>query len=202
MIIEPFKVPIYTKELILDNKALASYCLNNRKSNKGRVLSNDGGWQSENLYTYLQGEKYPQPISELCNDILTIAIEFARTIDMIDKLEIDNIWANINGYKDYNLPHKHPNCLLSGVYYVKVPKNSGEINFVNPASGTMQYDWNKYTIKEYNNHNSANYTFRAKVGTLYMFPGWLNHFVKQNLNKTEERISFSFNVKVQSGALL
>ena len=88
MILEPFKIPIYTKELILDNKALASYCLNNRKSNKGRVLSNDGGWQSENLYTYLQGEKYPQPISELCNDILTIAIEFARTIDMIDKLEI------------------------------------------------------------------------------------------------------------------
>ena len=201
MILEPFKVPIYTKELILDNKALASYCLNNRKSNKGRVLSNDGGWQSKNLYTYLSGEKYPKQIFELCTDILTVAKEFARSIKITDKLELDNIWANINGYKDYNLPHKHPNCLLSGVYYVKVPKNSGEINFVNPASSTMQYDWNKYTIKEYNNHNSANYTFRAKVGTLYMFPGWLNHFVKQNLNKTEERISFSFNVKVQSGAL-
>ena len=202
MIIEPFKIPIYTKELILDNKALASYCLNKRKSSKGRVLSNEGGWQSDNLYTYLSGEKYPKQISELCTDILTVAKEFARSVNVIDKLEVDNIWANINGYKDYNLPHKHPNCLLSGVYYVKVPKNSGEINFVNPASDTMQYDWNKYTIKEHNNYNSANYTFRAKVGTLYMFPGWLNHFVKQNLNKTEERISFSFNVKVQSGALL
>ena len=201
MITEPFRVPIYTKELVLDNKALVSYCLNNRKSNRGRVLSNDGGWQSENLYTYLQGLNYPQPISELCTDILTVAIEFARNIDMIDKLEIDNIWANINGYKDYNLPHKHPNCLLSGVYYVKVPEDSGYITFVNPAADIMQYDWNKYTLTEYNNYNSANWAMEAKVGTLYMFPGWLNHFVKQNLNKTEERISFSFNIKVQSGAL-
>ena len=201
MITEPFRVPKYTKELVLDNKALVSYCLNNRKSNRGRVLSNDGGWQSENLYTYLQGVNYPQPISELCTDILTVAIEFARNIDMIDKLEIDNIWANINGYKDYNLPHKHPNCLLSGVYYVKVPEDSGYITFVNPAADIMQYDWNKYTLTEYNNYNSANWAMEAKVGTLYMFPGWLNHFVKQNLNKTEERISFSFNIKVQSGAL-
>ena len=29
--------------------------------------------------------------------------------------------------------------------------------------------------------------------TLYLFPGWLNHFVNPNLNKTEERISISFN---------
>ena len=201
MIIEPFKVPIYSKELELDNKALASYCLNNRKSNKGRVLSNDGGWQSKNLYTYLSGGKYPKEISELCTDILTVAKEFASSIDLIDKLEIDNMWANINGYKDYNLPHKHPNCVLSGVYYVKVPKDSGYINFVNPAAETMQYDWNVYTLKEYNNYNSANWALEAKVGTLYLFPGWLYHYVKQNLNKTEERISFSFNVKVQSGAL-
>ena len=201
MIYETFKVPIYTKELILDNKALASYCLNKRKSSKGRVLSNEGGWQSDNLYTYLSGEKYPKQISELCTDILTVAKEFARSVNVIDKLEVDNIWANINGYKDYNLPHKHPNCLLSGVYYVQVPKDSGYINFVNPAADIMQYDWNSYTLTEYNNYNSANWAMEARVGTLYMFPGWLHHFVKQNLNKTEERISFSFNVKVQSGAL-
>ena len=114
MILEPFKVPIYTNTLDLDNKALASYCINLSKGNKGRQVSNDGGWQSENLPI--------NDIPSLSKSILTEAILFALRLEMVNTLAIDNIWANINGYKDYNLPHKHPNTIYSGVYYVQAPK--------------------------------------------------------------------------------
>ena len=33
----------------------------------------------------------------------------------------------------------------------------------------------------------------SEVNTLYLFPSWLNHCVEANENKTEERISISFN---------
>jgi len=189
MILEPFKVPIYTNTLSLDldNKALASYCINLSKSNKGRQVSNDGGWQSENLPM--------SDISNLCNGILSEARKFATSMSMVNTLAIDNIWANINGYKDYNLPHKHPNTIYSGVYYVKVPKNSGLLTLVHPAADSMQYDWNNTTITKRNLYNSENWSLRAEVGRLYIFPGWLTHFVRSNSSK-EKRISFSFNIKV------
>ena len=39
------------------------------------------------------------------------------------------IWANINNKEDYNISHTHPYSHYSGVYYVKVPKNSGNLYF-------------------------------------------------------------------------
>jgi len=187
MIDEIFKIPLYNTTLSLDTKSIRSYCLSLSKKSKGRVVLNEGGWQSENL-----------PISDipsLCDGILTEAILFALRLEMVNTLAIDNIWANINGYKDYNLPHKHPNTIYSGVYYVKVPKNSGLLTLVHPAADSMQYDWNNTTIKKRNLYNSENWSLRAEVGRLYIFPGWLTHFVRANQSK-EKRISFSFNIKV------
>ena len=45
----------------------------------------------------------------------------------IDKLK--DLWFNINYYKDYNMIHDHfgNNNKLSGAYYVKAPKKSGNI---------------------------------------------------------------------------
>ncbi len=43
------------------------------------------------------------------------------------------MWCNMNAYKDFNLAHSHGDAVVSGVYYLKVPKNSGTIFFVNPS---------------------------------------------------------------------
>ena len=40
-----------------------------------------------------------------------------------------NMWANINPPGGYNMPHIHPNSHFSGVYYIKAPKDSGNISF-------------------------------------------------------------------------
>ena len=43
---------------------------------------------------------------------------------------LGNMWANINPPGGMNRAHQHPNSLWSGVYYVKAPKNSGNLKIV------------------------------------------------------------------------
>ena len=39
----------------------------------------------------------------------------------------------------YNKTHTHPNSLWSGVYYIKVPKNSGKLFLEDPRPGPNTY---------------------------------------------------------------
>ena len=50
------------------------------------------------------------------------------------------MWVNINGNKDFNMPHVHLNSHFSGVFYSKLPKNSGKLVFQNPYEG-IYYLW-------------------------------------------------------------
>ena len=49
MIHNIYEIPIYSAKLLLDNSAIRSHCLSLTKTDKGRVLTNSGGWQSNNL---------------------------------------------------------------------------------------------------------------------------------------------------------
>ena len=45
------------------------------------------------------------------------------------------MWANINPPGGMNRAHQHPNShLWSGVYYIKAPKNSGDLKIDDPRS--------------------------------------------------------------------
>ena len=46
-------------------------------------------------------------------------------------LEIQEIWATDSEENDYNPCHSHFG-LMSGVFYLKTPEKSGNINFINP----------------------------------------------------------------------
>ena len=44
------------------------------------------------------------------------------------------MWANINPPGGMNRAHQHPNSLWSGVYYIKAPKNCGNLKIDDPRS--------------------------------------------------------------------
>ena len=117
MIHNIFEIPIYGTKLSLDNSAIRSHCLSLTKIDKGRVLTNSGGWQSNNLP---KNEKVLMPFYR---DITYHANEFLKRLEFNGVYELQNVWVNINGYKDYNIAHKHNGAHLSGVYYVRTPKN-------------------------------------------------------------------------------
>jgi len=189
MIKDLFKTPLYVTALSLDNTAISKYCLSYSKKNKGRTLSNEGGWQSNDL----QLDKHPS-LKDLFVSIQEHCSIYTKQIDINASNTIDNIWVNINGYKDMNMIHTHPNTMVSGVYYVQTPKDCGNIHFRHPAFDQLIYDWSPEKVNNFNEYNSIEWWMPSKESVLYLFPSWLQHYVKPNLNKKEKRISISFNL--------
>ena len=94
---------------------------------------------------------------------------------------------NVNSLGSFNKPHDHYGDVISGVYYISIPENSGSIVFINKDLN------NFYTsIDKYNEYNSSNWTIAPEENKCILFPSYLKHYVEPNLNK-KERISISFN---------
>ena len=85
--------------------------------------------------------------------------------------------------------------MWSGVYYVKVPKNSGKLFLEDPRPGP-----NTYMPRRADNIPEALWrvcAYDAIEGRMIFFPSWLPHGVDLNMNteKGEKnwRISVSYN---------
>ena len=185
-----FTCPILESAINIDNKKLIKYCHLMEKKQKGRTVSNIGGYQSNNLDLK---EKQIQP---LITNIIQSLLSYINVCGFKNNINyyIDNMWLNINYFKDLNTAHIHPNCLFSGVYYLKVPKNSGGIVFHHPSQNLLDYDWLDNLKFNFNEINSSNWKFTPKEGSIYFFPSWLRHSVESNFNKKEQRISIAFNI--------
>ena len=182
-----FKVPIYQTHLKdIDNKSLAKQCIDFSKKDKGRVVSNVGGYQSNNL----QNVKF---LSSLVSSIHTACTTFNKDFDLKGLPTLNEMWMNISGYKDNNQVHNHGANSMSGVYYVQTPPKCGNIMFNHPAYDLVSLSFNN-KMNNFNNYNSPRWFLPAEAGLLYLFPGYLNHSVEPNMNKTTKRISISFNV--------
>ena len=183
---EIFSVPIYKIKLDLNVKKLESFCNKYQHENTGRVVSNRGGYHSSDLPL---DDVTLQPLIE---EILTHSSKFAKTFFSKNKQILNNMWFNINLYKDSNISHNHAGDDISGVYYIKTPNECGNIIFEHPAIDLFDYYFLSQP-QELNLYNASYYWQLAEVNMLYLFPGWLKHSVEANKNKTEERISISFN---------
>ena len=186
-----FGVPIQKYNLKLNTFELIKYFYQLKKNNKGRKLTNEGGWQSNDLNLKVKELKL---LFESLKDPILNFSKYCK-IKTNFNLKINNMWCNINKYKDYNSQHTHPSCLFSGVYYLKTPKNCGDLCFYNPYHQIV-YDWQDSFIEEFNVFNSSIWKLPVKENTLYLFPSWAFHSVNPNLNKKEDRISISFNIAI------
>ena len=107
-----------------------------------------------------------------------------------NNLKLDNIWCNINYYKDYNEIHNHPGGKVSGVYYVKAPKDCGSITFYSPSFREVTQA--KLAVND-NHYSSQTWWLPAVENHLYLFPSYITHSVNPNMCEDEARISYSFN---------
>ena len=165
---------------------LKLYCLEARQADPvGVRASNSGGWQSE-------GNRNNSLITDSLYNL------FDNSINKVfqQKLQIVNHWININGPNTYNIIHDHPMSDLAGVYYVSVPKNSGDIYFQNPQCFVAHSELNAYNIeaRQYLRQELQKY-IEPQDGLLLLFPAYLKHGVTVN-QSNEDRISVSFNIKL------
>ena len=150
------------------------YILNLKLNTKSLSKSNFGGWHSEcNLYEH-------GIFKEFCSLLLDITKEIANPYTSFD-LDFLEMWAMVNQKHSYNAHHVHEG-LLSGVFYLQVPEDSGRLILCNPA---VRSDNHAIRIKDY--------AIQPENLALIMFPSWLEHYVEPN-NSNDERISISFNI--------
>jgi len=193
-----FATPLYSADLNLNLTNLEHFCKKHQQKNKeGEDKSNNGGYQSNFILPH-KGSLDP-----LIKQIETNANIFAQQfLNKKVTQKITSIWMNINSYKDSNRVHNHPGSAISGVYYVKAPSSAGNIVFQHPSMNELGFYYNSFQSlpgdvnepEEYNQYNTSLVKAPAIENTLYLFPSWLMHFVESNMNKTEERISISFNI--------
>lgn len=162
-----------------------------KKDPTGMQLSNQGGWHSRNDYHTLDN-----PIRDMLPVVLAKHFkESGIYVDTIDP-QLIGLWSNINKGGDYNKSHIHPKSDISGVIWVKYPKNSGLLSFVNPHQYSQFTELASYTQEfrdEFMAHDSFNIIIEE--GRMVLFPSSLYHCVDMN-ESDEERISISFNINL------
>ena len=155
---------------------------------KGMPRSNIGGWHSnDELY---KDEEFKSTVG----DILLKAKECFGHLDVQEKYvpELTGLWGMINPPGSRNNVHTHPYNYLSGVYYLKVPKNSGNIVFIEPRPQAEVFEPPRNP--DLSVHLAHSVQWEPKEKELIFFPSWLQHEVQEN-NSNEDRVIMSFNLR-------
>lgn len=138
---------------------------------QSKKLSNEGGWQGHHLYQADSGKEFQVTFQDTILDIVNQSSITDRTFDNL------YLWGNINPPGSYNRKHGHLNRdegpSIAGVYYVKVPENSGSIVFYEGKTFSKSY--------------------QPIESDLLLFDDFIGHSVNENKSK-ENRISIAFNL--------
>ena len=111
----------------------------------------------------------------------------------ISEFKILNSWIVRQFKNEYNPIHFH-NGHISGVGYLKVPKNLGEYKQENKQqirNGRLELIHGSKMFL-----CNANYIIKPEVGDFYLFPNYLLHSVWPFTDTDEERRSISFNALI------
>ena len=111
----------------------------------------------------------------------------------ISKFQLISTWIVRQFQNDYNPIHTHGGH-LSGVGYLKVPKNFGEYHQkdkVNNQNGKLALVHGSRMFMQ-----ESTYMVTPKVGDFYFFPNYLMHTVYPFSGTDEERRSISFNAMI------
>jgi uncharacterized protein (TIGR02466 family) len=147
------------------------------------------GWHSHDRLT--QHPDFKELIGITSKNVLEIA-QFSKWDLTRLMLVITNCWALVNPTYASNVVHDHPNCVLSGVYYVQAPADCGDLFFIDPRDAVRM---NALPVTEYNQWTQGKVVYKPIEGRMVIFPSFLLHGVGANMSD-QERISISFNVRV------
>ena len=173
-----FPTQIFSHQCDFDLKDLYKKVKDHEQITVSRNISNNGGYQGSNFTDEYFRKKIHQYIPQ-------------RPDLKIKNYEFD-AWVNVNYPGSSNDPHEHitRGGFLSGILYVKVPKNSGNIVFHDPRNYMHLYS----EPMMYYNGGSVTAPYEPSENELLLFPFWLIHSVEEN-KSNQERVSIAFNIK-------
>jgi uncharacterized protein (TIGR02466 family) len=180
--------------LRLDNDRIEKFCLERKRSSAGRVISNAGGWQSDNL------DPTTPELAELFAEVGKRLDEVHRAFEFNPSLRqvITEAWININQKGHVNYSHDHPGSLFSCVYYVKGGADKGALEFKTPIAAHT-YAISNEMIANFNAFTGHAMVIPPVTGDLLIFPSWLLHRVNMS-QSDEDRISIALNSRAATVA--
>ena len=189
-----FPTPIWTiqfENYKIVNEEMYQF-IKNQQSNdqKGINKSNVKGWHSKDFEL---NDDEPQKFIKFISNSIEQVMTDMKWEKNKQSVKINNMWAIINTGGSANLRHQHGNSTISGAYYVRAPKDSGDIVFYDPRPAPI---YSHPNVESPNLLNAQVNSITPKEGALVLFPSYLDHSVNENLSN-EERIVISFNIKIQ-----
>jgi uncharacterized protein (TIGR02466 family) len=140
-----------------------------------------------------------QALPEMREAVDVILRESAQILDAYaikrDSHYITNMWANIAHPNRRHAMHMHPNCLFSGVIYIRTPQSCGPIVF----SSSRQLVKNlEPTYLEKNELNADVFVFPPEKGRMMLWPSHVAHSVEEGVaDGSEDRIVLAFNIMIR-----
>ncbi len=179
---------------------LPDITLCDRVENKLRELQKSG--QGYFAKTYLRNYMTPDNIHTLpeMKELVDLILEECKQIMAAYRIKrdshyISNMWANISSPNRRHNTHTHPNCLFSGLVYIKTPKECGRTMFFSPRhlANAIAPD-----LLEKNELNSDTFVMPIERGRMVIWPSYLPHAVDNgNANDDEDRIVVAFNIMIR-----
>jgi uncharacterized protein (TIGR02466 family) len=182
-----FPTPIYMSKL---GRKLTPLELKFVDKNKKDIYKNDGNVTSNN--NYILNEK---PFTNIKKELdLIVKDYFEKVISPTDTITpyITQSWLNYTETNQYHHKHKHPNSLVSGVFYINCHEELDKIKFFRDDD----YKMIKPEVKDWNLWNSETWWFPVKTCDIIMFPSSLTHMVETK-EGNNTRISLAFNVFIK-----
>jgi uncharacterized protein (TIGR02466 family) len=177
------------------NGEVRKACLSIAKDDRaGQEWCRANGYAGYTSYASLNDLTVRAPqFAELARHLDAHVAAFARALHYDlgrKKLALDSIWINILRPGASHTAHIHPHSVISGTYYVVVPKGASALKLEDPRLGLMMAAPPK-RAKAPREAQAFVYLDPAP-GSLVLFESWLRHEVPANRAR-EDRISVSFN---------
>jgi len=189
-----FKVDIFKESIIVDSlinsqidEKIKKILREEKNKNKGVQISNvNGGYQTKNIFDETLNKIFLTKTGELIYNFFRLNENY--------KIRMQDIWINENYQNSINMDHVHGRSNFSGIYYVEVPENSGQLVFTRADKSVSMMINNDMFAKNELGFNSV-YRIQPLKNQIILFPSHLVHGVLPNNNK-ESRISVAFNVEL------
>ena len=105
-----------------------------------------------------------------------------------------NSWVNCSPAGSHNSAHVHPGAEISGVFYISIPPESGQIVFRDPRPQSEMSLLQSKAGKIFK-ALSPRVPVSPEPGDLLLFPSWLMHQVEPGRGQKGLRISMALNIK-------
>jgi uncharacterized protein (TIGR02466 family) len=106
------------------------------------------------------------------------------------KVSMTTCWANSMGAGTYHTLHLHPGSVISGVYYVDLPRGSSALKIEDPRMSMLMASPPRKSSAPDSEQNYLHLT--AVPGEFFLFESWLRHEVPPH-RASKRRVSISFN---------